>query len=149
MTPAETAFLLACDAVIKDRLQSPASYQRFSAAPVTRQPAALLVFLRVETPEKMAQRAVLEQKDPRLAETRKGLTDWFNARARDEASSFIEYDATNAFGASLRSGAKCTTFIDKDAPFKVDATSSIRVDNMTKLDWDVQALHNLNSQTGG
>jgi hypothetical protein len=140
MVSTETAFLMACDEVIKDRLRSPASYQRVSATPFLRRPADILTYMQTDTPEKFARAAALDASNPDMAKLRKSQAEFFKAAGLEEAATIIAYDAANGFGTLIRSEVICSDFIRKDEPVHHNSVLGPRVDNLTKMDWTIESL---------
>jgi hypothetical protein len=139
----ESLLLAKCDDLIKDRLRSPATYQRVEVTDFTRRPANKLEYLQVETPEKLKLRAEQSARDKRSAEIYARQEEMFDSRKMEELSAIISYDAANGYGTPIRSVSMCTIYLDEGEALEVGSGLGVRVDNMTALDWSFEQLRRI------
>lgn len=140
MRPSEESKLLSiCDDMITERLLAPTTYKRISASPLKSAKADFNQFMGWDVPEKK-QRDIEARVDPAVMKAQDSIKRQYSGVDWLRYSSWIEYDAANAYGTPIRSVSECVLIARSDEPLSISSLSDIRVDGSDSLDWSLNEL---------
>lgn len=139
----ESAFLTACDEVMKDRLKAPSTYTRIAAHGYEQRPATLDDKRGWTNATKRAEDLKMIETDPRFKELYEMGEKVFEMSGEQTLTrAFVEYDADNSYGVPVRGAYECTHVgfdVDEFAP----AAGGVRVDGYNSVDWSARELQRL------
>lgn len=133
---AESAFIEACEEVLKKRLASPSSYKRIEATEILRSPGNVDDYLEITNPTYAAIREETLAKDENAREAAAARLDYFMAADPERIAVVITYDASNSFGAVLRGKTECSDYVAKGRDWdKSTSFSGPRINGITNMSW--------------
>lgn len=138
-TSYDKKFLSACEHVLKQRLKSPSSYQRLSDPIITKEKSTFEDKLGWTNPDKKRADTATLTADPEKLERHKQQETIFGLGEHTLIRAYLEYEASNSYGALIRGYAECThSDISPDKFTDLDKMS-VMIDGYTHVDWLLSA----------
>jgi hypothetical protein len=141
-----------CEAVLKDRLKSPSSYKRLEFSGYEVKKPSLDDYFGWTNPEKKkADKVKKTSKIPSVQKAydtleagHKSEVERFQAGKYLMSSAYLDYEASNSFGALIRGSVECS-FISFGEVYDSSGISptSIRVDGFRAMEWSTYQLKQL------
>ncbi|TPE45082.1 hypothetical protein [Amaricoccus solimangrovi] len=130
-----------CEPVLKMRLKSPSSYKRIDVSDLERRRATLDEYMGWYSEKEKSRSKEISASDPDgYGDIISDKLDMFSKVMFDIVYIYIEYDAENLYGASIRSTAICSDIIPSGAEFDEFGIPGPSINGMTEIDWRIDRL---------
>jgi hypothetical protein len=136
----EAKFLTVCDDILGKRLKAPSTYRRISATKITNAKAGFNQFMGWDVPGAWKRESEARLSDPTITEIQVVRKEVFDAAEWTRYSTWIEYDAANAYGTPVRGAAEFALIARSEEPMSIGPLSDVRVDGFDHLGWTVHQL---------